>query len=359
MKKLTLLTIGVFLAVLALAQNTNHQKYGENGYNYMPVPKIEKQSVSHTAKAIVWEENFDDANISDWTLYDQDGDGQDWFTATYDGIACLTSASWSSTGGALTPNNWAVTPAIDLSAVEGAPFIDFTTWAQDQGWTSEHYKVMVSTTDNQVASFTENIFEETLPGTGMFNRTVSLGDFVGETIYIAFVHFDCTDMFQLNLDDISVYSSIEVNLGVTGVASPTNAASCALSNAEEVTITLANVGGVDATGFDISYTIEGEGGTETVTETFDDVLAAGATTDYTFTQTADLSALDYYTITYEVAIADDVDLTNNTLEHEVRSTDGTLIVSALSDAAGDQTWTLTNSAGDVVASFTDYQWDIN
>jgi hypothetical protein len=348
MRKLSLVLIGL-LSVTFLFAQVGDYKYSSSSKRIVKQQTL-KFPTQRSSKDVIWSDNFDDNDISDWTSYDEDGDGNEWYVNS----GLITSASYA--GGALTPNNWIVSPAIDLTAVTDATFLEFNTWAQDQGWTSEHYKVMVSTTDNQVLSFTDNIYEETLPGTGTFNRAISLSDYLGETIYIAFVHYDCTDMFRLNMDDVSVYTSTTVDLGITAATSPSNDTSCALTSAENVTITIFNYGGVEATNFDVSYSING--GTAVV-ETVTDAIASGASLDYTFTQTADLSTLGYHEIDFEVAIADDVDLTNNTFNHKVRSTDATIIVNALSDAAGDQMWTITNSAGDTVGLFVDYQWNVS
>jgi hypothetical protein len=351
MRKLTFLLISLFVTSFVVGQNAQY-KYSNSGQNI-----IHKQQLifpeSSVTKDVIWADDFNDENISDWTTYDQDGDGNNWFVYNYGDAICLTSESWA--GSPLTPENWIVSPAIDLSAVTDATFLEFYTWAQDQGWTSEHYKVLVSTTDNQVASFTDNIYEETLPGTGVFNRAVSLSDYLGETIYIAFVHYDCTDMYRLNIDDVSVYTNTEVDLGITGATSPSNTTGCLLTNAEAVTITLFNYGGVEVSNFEVSYSING--GTPVV-ETVTDAIASGATLEYTFTQTADLSALGYHEMNFEVAVDADVNLTNNVFDKEIRSTDGTIVVHALSDSNGDQMWTITNSNGDTVGMFVDYQWDV-
>src|SRR5690625_7608265 len=61
---------------------------------------------------------------ADWIAYDEDGDGQNWrVTQIVDndenpvGGKLLLSASYENLFGPLTPDNWAVTPAIDLSEV--------------------------------------------------------------------------------------------------------------------------------------------------------------------------------------------------------------------------------------------------
>src|SRR4029079_14225285 len=68
------------------------------------------------------------------------------------------------------------------------------------------------------------------------------------------------------------------------------------------------------TGFTVSYTVNG--GTP-VTETFTGSLAAGATTNFTFAQTANLYASGSYNIVVTVTMAGDLDATNNSATYTI------------------------------------------
>ena len=55
------------------------------------------------SQTVIWEDDFNDEDISDWTLYDEDGDANEWFVVQIqeeDGTPVntpvLRSASWSS-----------------------------------------------------------------------------------------------------------------------------------------------------------------------------------------------------------------------------------------------------------------------
>ncbi len=142
-----------------------------------------------------------------WVLYDEDGDGRNWYvfpSEFYTKVA--TSASWATS--ALTPENWLVSPAIDLSDYTDETIsLEYRVYGQDPDWANEHYKVVVSTTDNLVASFIDaNIVAEETIGDGIYFRNVDLSDFAGEVIYLAFVHYDITDMYRINFDKIQVYA---------------------------------------------------------------------------------------------------------------------------------------------------------
>jgi hypothetical protein len=147
---------------------------------------------------------------SGWAMMDEDGDTRNWFHYTdaavgedisYEGVKCAASASYLGGGiGALLPDNWLVTPALTIAA-DYKLFYHIA--AQDPLWTSEVYSIMISTTDTDPASFTE-VFKETLASAEWEERIVDLNAYAGQTIYIAFRHYDVTDIFYMKLDDVKV-----------------------------------------------------------------------------------------------------------------------------------------------------------
>jgi hypothetical protein len=158
-----------------------------------------------------FEEEGDIVTLEDggWTLYDEDGDEYNWYVFPSDFYSKVaTSASWVSADGALTPENWLVTPAIDLSTyAKGSIYLQYRVYAQDPDWPEEHYKIVVSTTDNLVASFIdENIVAEETIGDGIYFRNVDLSAFAGEVIHLAFVHYESTDWYRINFDKIQIYA---------------------------------------------------------------------------------------------------------------------------------------------------------
>lgn len=163
------------------------------------------------AQTVVWSDDFNDEDISDWTLYDEDGDGMEWSAAQLVdgdtgepiGTPIITSVSWNQTP--LTPDNWIVSPAIDLTGVTGDVTLKWFVFASDPLWNQENYGVYVAT-DNTVAALTAagELFTEVDIPAELEERTLDLSDFVGETVYVAFRHYDVTDQFRLGIDDVSV-----------------------------------------------------------------------------------------------------------------------------------------------------------
>ena len=147
-----------------------------------------------------------------WTFVDADGDGYNWghhvntgsgnFT-THGGDGVIYSESYNNdTSAALTPDNWAISPALDLSGVDSA-VLSLWAVAQDSGYADEHYALYAGTSADP-ASMT--MISDEFVATGTYeNKTADLSDFVGEEeVYVAIRHFNCTDMFILNIDDVEI-----------------------------------------------------------------------------------------------------------------------------------------------------------
>ena len=153
-------------------------------------------------------EDFENGLPSDWILYDQDGDGNNWYAAssgtdnagnpTGFGSGMVTSASYNSSG-ALTPDNWLVSPEIDLGG-------ELSVWlrGQDPSYAEENFAIYISTTGYTPDDFVDEIVPETT-ATGVFTEyKADLSAYAGQRGWIAIRHFDVTDMFRLNLDNFYV-----------------------------------------------------------------------------------------------------------------------------------------------------------
>ncbi len=166
-----------------------------------------------------------EADEEGWTNIDADGDGNEWYNLNptnnpnnipgHDGsLGHMTSASYN--GSALTPNNFLVSP-------EKAAYSEISFWAcgQDASWAAEHFGVAVSTTGNTSASDFTTIQEWTMTAKGSgiasvgrdgqtrdqgawYEYTVDLSAYAGQEIWVAIRHFNVSDMFRLNVDDITL-----------------------------------------------------------------------------------------------------------------------------------------------------------
>ena len=76
-------------------------------------------------------------------------------------------------------------------------------------WPEEKYAVYVSTKASANAESCTELLTETLyeleNRDDYLNHVIQLPEeFNGQVVYIAFRHFDCTDNFQIKLDDVSI-----------------------------------------------------------------------------------------------------------------------------------------------------------
>ncbi len=138
-----------------------------------------------------------------WFVFSQSG-------YPYSGSRCAASASYNNST-ALHPDNWLITPAIQIP--QG--IYDLTYWVAPvhPNYPFEHYAIMI-TTNTAGADNPNNytmLYEETIDastGAGSLGtwkqKTVSLAAYAGQTVNIAFRHYDCTDQYYLLLDEVKI-----------------------------------------------------------------------------------------------------------------------------------------------------------
>ena len=175
--------------------------------------------------------DFEDGTLQGWTNIDADGDGNVWQNGSASGLpghngstGMLFSQSYINYVGALNPDNYIVSPT--KISVQAGSAISFWACAQDAAYPGEHYGVAVSTAGNTSANDFTTIWEETMTskraqtdayansevrGTrdqgAWYQKTIDLSAYAGQEIWVAIRHFNCTDMFYLDIDDITLGSS--------------------------------------------------------------------------------------------------------------------------------------------------------
>lgn len=194
------------------------------------------------ALTVPYMEDFEDSTTFDnWTVIDKDGDGYGWYHGlkhdfnnkpkiftTHSGTGCVASASYINSVGTLTPDNWLFSPVIRLNP--GTNYLCCWLSYQDASYKEEHYGIYISEysesgpnteeciclTEGTIAqgSLTSTyVRTETVQGEGNLAydwemHVIRIPDtFNGKYVYISFRHFDCTDMFWIVLDDVSITAS--------------------------------------------------------------------------------------------------------------------------------------------------------
>lgn len=139
-----------------------------------------------------------------WTTLDADGDGYGWDRGNF----TFSSNSWRD-GEILTPDNWLFSPAIEL------PDIPCTlSWLTkfNRYYPNEHYNIYISTTGTDTADFTL-LAEYVGDTTGQWLwHSLPLDDWSGNTIHLAFRHFNSTDQNYMNLTSIQIVDNRDKTL---------------------------------------------------------------------------------------------------------------------------------------------------
>jgi hypothetical protein len=168
-------------------------------------------SLQNKVNAQIFFEDFEGAIFPpiDWTLIDSDGDSRDWIQSegsgqllSENGNYHAGSYSWQT--GALTPDNWLISPQISI--VDPSTVLRFRAgiaWSTGFG---ELLEVYISTTGTNIGDFIpiwNNRFRNADQGT-WFSFTLALSAYAGQNIHIAFRHYDSSDEFWVGVDDVMV-----------------------------------------------------------------------------------------------------------------------------------------------------------
>ena len=195
--------------------------------------------VPYTGAFKDFESDFEAQQIQGWTTIDADGDGKNWqikptsytgYVGHNDSEGFVVSASYES--GALTPDNYLVSPLISIN--EDCNTVSFWASAYSDYYAAEHFGLAVSTTSNTDASTFTTLNEWTLTAKGAYgvaktarkevrgekaNRqgawyqyTVDLSAYMGQEVYVAIRHFGCSDQFKLLVDDIAIGQPADIEL---------------------------------------------------------------------------------------------------------------------------------------------------
>ena len=142
-----------------------------------------------------------------WLNIDNDGDGYDWYIyvqSPHSGTSSAGSQSYHPTAEALTPDNWLISPAIEIG---GLSELHFWIASQDEFYPNEHYAVLISDNGTELENFDEILVEETLVDNQWVQHTISLTPWAGSSVNIAWRHYDVTNQLMIKLDDVQILNS--------------------------------------------------------------------------------------------------------------------------------------------------------
>ena len=190
-------------------------------------------------------------------MVDNDGDGYGWDNNTWSasyantGSKLIASASYINNVGALTPDNWMILPAMAIPA--GTQYT-LSWYARDFQYT-ESYGIFIGTTGTVAAlSATTPVATFTTNGVDYEKKSVDLSAYAGQTIYIAFRHYNVTDMYWLMIDDIRVGGPELPVLSLAGLSNVALNSSATFTATSDVTPLAWYVDGVQQTETGTTFT---------------------------------------------------------------------------------------------------------
>jgi hypothetical protein len=238
-------------------------------------------------------DDFSSGNLDNWTLTDSDGDTNNWYIVNIEAPQNehATSASWAG-GTILTPDNWMVSPAIDLTGASGNVFLEWKAYGQDQSWAQENYTVYVATaSDIATLGASSTSFNEVVgTSTGYVSRNLDVTSFAGQTIYVGFRHHNVSDQFRLNIDDVTVRTFNNDDVALADLNLPRYGI---VNTDYTLEMVVNNMGGNAITSVDAEWT----DGTTTNTATISVNIAGGASANINHPDAVNYSSIVGNTIT--------------------------------------------------------------
>jgi len=171
---------------------------------------------------VIYSENFtteQTLTASGWTLISLDtntGPAADWIRTSINGNGVMASYSWSQV--VLTPNNYAFSPAINLTNVTGPIQLKYKHASTDPAWDAEKYTLYITNTPTVAAATNVIHAQTTMNNINTLTEMVfDISAYAGQTIHLCFRHHDVVDQFNIIIDDIIVEKLIPNNLELTSV----------------------------------------------------------------------------------------------------------------------------------------------
>lgn len=226
------------------------------------------------------------------------------------GTAAAVSTSGGSFGNSIFMGSWFTNPSIQANRWLITPALDISDQTDVLRWSAksmdpyflDSYNVLVSTTDNQPASFTTTLTSVVSESRSFQRHEIDLSDYSGQTVYIAF-QLVSQDMYLLLLDNIGLIASIGSDMLMVnaGIDQSIDFGSSATLNAS-------------VSGGEAPYSYSWSDGTTTVGNTQSIAVTPDISTTYTcmvtdatgttIADSVDVSVLPVYTITATPASCD-------------------------------------------------------
>ena len=268
-------------------------------------------SLLATAQQSFFSCDFENGIPSDMSLYDRDGNepsaemkelgfavGTPWIAVDLEeGGKAASSTSWYRKAGQ--SDDWMITPAIDVASAEAV--LRWRAKATDKDY-RDGYAVYVSTEGNTPDKFDTDapLFSVRSENAAWNSREVSLAQYAGKKIYIAFVN-NTRDRSRLLIDDI--YAGVPSVLEIHSILPRVINTPGRLDLIGEIT----NTSDKDITEYTVKYRLgDGSTGEETMTR----AIKAGATRQFRLSTDYEIGKNE--TLAYEISVVCGKDASSDT-----------------------------------------------
>ena len=162
-------------------------------------------------KVVLLDESFaTDPFGRGWTEIDKDGDGYTW--NWYGNPASITSDSYLDDEGALTPENYLISPAFTIPMDAQNVTLDFQVASGANSLQPDQYKVIISDKEITFDNCRDADVLQDWTALTDANRSkkftdvsIDLSKYAGKTVRIGIVHGNCTDFYYILVRNLSVY----------------------------------------------------------------------------------------------------------------------------------------------------------
>jgi len=269
---------------------------------------------SFTDRTVIFNEGFETSMMTfppaGWTRHTLGSHGdRPWNShlgpsTAHSGNICAASPSWWTGVGAISPNNYLITPAISLPLAMGIS-LQYYIAPQGQEGPAETYSLYLSTSGTAVEDFNTLLDTQTFANTQWQEKIIDLSAYAGQDVWIAWRHHASYNQGFLRLDTISISEIAGKDLVATSLTGP-HAINIYQLSSFQVQVT--NVGAIDISAE--SYTVRLLQGTEEIVTPLSGVaIASGGTANFNFGWTPTITGS--YNLIAEVVYPEDSVLTNN------------------------------------------------
>ncbi|MDR0506219.1 MAG: choice-of-anchor J domain-containing protein [Dysgonamonadaceae bacterium] len=260
-----------------------------------------------------YEQDFESPVSNCWTTYNYDGDFYEW-DRTYTTNAHSGNYAMYHGGGTVQENGWLVSPkiAVPAGSVLALYFWSYNTFSSGD---FDKNSVWVSETGMNQADFREIWSVSNVSAAEWEETALSLAEFAGKEIYIAFRYQARPMKHGWYIDDVTIKDITDIkDAGVTAILSPVlNAGNM---GEETVKVRVRNFGGQTLTNLPVKFTVDGQ---QTVQGTVASI-APLKDAEYTFTNgKANLSVAGIHKIKAYTILPEDMNTANDTALINIRN----------------------------------------